>query len=87
MLTGHASLEAVVNAINNANLYRYVSKPWEKEDLHLTVKQAIESFYKDRQLEEKNKTLRELNDSLEIKVKKRTEELTEALSCLKEREA
>ncbi|MCA1992138.1 MAG: response regulator, partial [Coleofasciculus sp. S288] len=28
MLTGQANLEAVANAINYANLYRYIAKPW-----------------------------------------------------------
>ncbi|NES85830.1 MAG: response regulator [Moorea sp. SIO2B7] len=37
MLTGQANLEAISNAIKNARLYRYISKPWEPEDLRLTV--------------------------------------------------
>ena len=47
MLTGQANIEGITNSINNANLYRYISKPWEKEDLHLTIKTALESYSKD----------------------------------------
>src|SRR5680860_1175394 len=38
LLTGQASIEGISNAINNAQLYRYLSKPWDKDDLILTVK-------------------------------------------------
>lgn len=57
MLTGHANTEAIGNAIHYAKLYRYLSKPWNPEDLALTVLEAIDSYWKDKQLEEKNKQL------------------------------
>jgi len=44
LLTGQASFEAVQNAINNAGLYRYVNKPWDPEDLNLTIAEACKSF-------------------------------------------
>jgi len=67
MLTGQASADAVGNAVNNANLYRYVSKPWEREDLNLTVREAFKGFYRDRQLDAQNEELRELNEDLRRK--------------------
>lgn len=77
MLTGQATLEGVSNAINWANLYRYIGKPWEKDDLKLTVSEAIKSFFKDKKLEEQNEELRKFNHTLEQKVKDRTAELAE----------
>jgi sigma-B regulation protein RsbU (phosphoserine phosphatase) len=77
MLTGQATLEGVSNAINWANLYRYIGKPWEKGDLKLTVAEALKSYFKDRQLEEHNDELKKLNLSLEEKVNVRTAELEE----------
>ncbi|MEM7403205.1 MAG: response regulator [Myxococcota bacterium] len=44
LITDDASLQSVVNAINNADLYRYLPKPWETEDLLLTVQKAIEQY-------------------------------------------
>ena len=64
MLTGQASADAVGNAVNNANLYRYVAKPWEREDLNLTVREAFKSFYRNKQLDEQNVELRALNSDL-----------------------
>ncbi len=59
MLTGQASTEGVTNAVNYANLYRYMGKPWQQEDLILTVTEALRSYFQDKQLEEQNKKLRE----------------------------
>ncbi|MDM8558121.1 response regulator [Candidatus Parabeggiatoa sp. HSG14] len=57
MLTGQASIEGVGNAINYAKLYRYIAKPWNRDDLILTISEAIKSYLKDKQLEEKNREL------------------------------
>lgn len=75
LLTGHASIEGVTNAINFAKLYRYIPKPWDKEDLALTIKEAIRSFVQEKQIRDQNEELAALNASLEEKVKIRTAEL------------
>ncbi len=67
MLTGQASAEAVGRAVNSADLYRYVAKPWEREDLNLTVREAFKSFYRDKQLDVQNAELRALNVDLQLK--------------------
>lgn len=77
LLTGQANLEGVTHAINFASLYHYISKPWDKDDLIMTVKEATKSFYSAREIENKNKELTELNESLEEKVEQRTKQLTE----------
>lgn len=65
MLTGQADVEAVGNAINYAKLYRYIAKPWQDEDLKLTVKEAIYSYFQNKELAEKNVKLLKLNQELE----------------------
>jgi two-component system, sensor histidine kinase and response regulator len=75
LLTGQATLEGVTNAINNAALYRYIEKPWETNDLILSVEQAIKSYDQEIQLIAQNKQLTELSLSLEEKVEERTAEL------------
>lgn len=77
MLTGQANLEGIANAINNAKLYRYISKPWEKSDLLLTIKEAIKSYQQEIQLKEHQSIL-------EDTVKRRTCELEKALANLKD---
>lgn len=63
LLTGQASINAVQNAINNARLYRYVIKPWEENDLMLTIEEAGRSYMQYLQLIEHNRLLKLLNKS------------------------
>ena len=76
LLTGQASIDGITNAINNAKLYRYIAKPWDKDDLVLTVKEAIKSFLQERKIRKQNEELIKLNSSLEDKVEQRTKELS-----------
>ena len=78
MLTGRASVEDVGKTVNCANLYRYISKPWEEEDLILTVTEAIRRFYQEKKLAEQHHKLQQLNTNLEQKVMERTAELVAA---------
>ncbi|MGB3513913.1 MAG: adenylate/guanylate cyclase domain-containing protein [Microcoleaceae cyanobacterium] len=59
MLTGQAGAEAVGNAVNSANLYRYITKPWDATDLNLTVKEALNKYLRVKQVERQNAQLRE----------------------------
>ncbi|MCB9596023.1 MAG: protein kinase [Sandaracinaceae bacterium] len=60
MLTGQASADAVGNAVNRANLYRYLEKPWRADDLILTARGALEAWRSDRARLEQQATLREM---------------------------
>ncbi len=44
LLTGYTDIQALIDAINSGQIYKYIQKPWDAEDLKLTVKRAIESF-------------------------------------------
>ncbi|MFB2937661.1 response regulator [Aerosakkonemataceae cyanobacterium BLCC-F154] len=72
LLTGQADLEAVGNAIKYARLYRYIAKPWQTEDLKLTVKEAVHSYFLSQQLAEQNAQLQQMNQKLESIVEERT---------------
>ncbi len=75
MLTGQADVKAVGNAIKYAKLYRYIAKPWQSDDLKLTVKEAINSYLLEKELAEKNVKLQQLNEELEALVDRRTAQL------------
>ena len=64
MLTGQADLEAVGRAIKYAKLYRYISKPWQPEDLRLTVVEAVNSYLQAKKLAEQNLQCQRLNQEL-----------------------
>lgn len=89
LLTGYAEMEATIDAINKGQIYRYISKPWEDNDITLTVKQALERKELEREklrLEELTQKqfeeLKEFNATLESKVKSRTEEVRQTMGFL-----
>jgi signal transduction histidine kinase len=83
MLTGQADSQAVGNVVNEAKLYRYIAKPWDRKDFELTIKEATRSFFQAKRIEEQNDELREMNRTLEVRVELRTRELSETLEQLK----
>lgn len=60
MLTGQADMQAVADAVNFANLYRYISKPWEHTDFLLTVKEALHTYEQAKLVEEQRRVLQRL---------------------------
>lgn len=65
MLTGQADIEGIRNVVNYANLYRYLTKPWQIEDLRLTIREALNSYAQEQMLVETNIQLQKVNDDLE----------------------
>lgn len=89
LLTGYAEISATIEAINKGQIYRYISKPWEDNDIILAVKHALQQKTLEREkqrLEEltrkQNEELKELNASLEERVKARTEEVRQTMGFL-----
>ncbi|MCJ9429618.1 HD-GYP domain-containing protein [Kordiimonas marina] len=52
LLTGYSDIEALANCVNEAAIYKYITKPWEPEMLRLTVVRALEALALDRMLKE-----------------------------------
>jgi response regulator RpfG family c-di-GMP phosphodiesterase len=82
LLTGYADLGSAVAAVNKGNIYRYLSKPWEDNDIKITVAQALEKQRLELLVHRQNEELKALNASLEDKVRARTEELHQVLAQL-----
>lgn len=64
MLTGQADGEAVAHAVNHANLYRMLGKPWQEHDLVLTVREALRSVQQDRDVKRHAAALASVNREL-----------------------
>lgn len=84
LLTGYADIQAVVDAINKGDVYKYISKPWRNDELELSIHEAFDR----QQLMEQNKklteSLQQANLTLEHKVKLRTRSLERANLRLEE---
>ncbi len=44
LLTGYTDVQALIDAINSGHVYKYVPKPWDRDELKVTVKRAIETY-------------------------------------------
>jgi DNA-binding NtrC family response regulator len=44
LITGYSDIQAVIDAINDGQIYRYIAKPWEPNDLLLVIQQAMEVY-------------------------------------------
>ena len=71
LVTGYADIRAVIDAINQGNVYRYITKPWEPEELQAVVREAVERYElvaeRKRLVEElkgKNEQLHQTNEEL-----------------------
>ena len=90
LLTGYADMDSTIRAVNEGHIYRYISKPWEDNDIKITVQKALEikqlKSERDQLLElteKQNAELKDLNQNLETKVQQRTEELRVAHESLR----
>ncbi|MES3024500.1 MAG: HD domain-containing phosphohydrolase [Pseudomonadota bacterium] len=82
LLTGHADVSTILAAINRGEIFRYIPKPWDDNDILLLVRHALERRaleHEKRALEQlthsQNEALKALNAALEDKVAARTREL------------
>lgn len=53
MLTGHADTETVIDAVNNSEIYRFMTKPWNDDELKLVLRLAsahLDSMRENRRL-------------------------------------
>lgn len=72
VLSGYADMDMIMKAVNEKEIWRYITKPWKTEELLLTISNAIE-LYENRverkrlleELELKNRQLDELNSYYE----------------------
>ena len=65
LLTGYEDLKPVVEAINKGRIYRFVSKPWEENDLKVTIDNAYEKYKTQRLLKIKNQELQKAYNELD----------------------
>jgi two-component system probable response regulator PhcQ len=69
MLTGHASLDAAIKAVNSGEVYRFFVKPWNDIELTIAIRSALEKY----DLEAENRRLLGMirSQAVELKVMER----------------
>ena len=89
LLTGETDLTLIIKAINEGQIYRYLSKPWKDEELLLALRQSLAHQHSERErlrleqlIRQQNEELKQLNASLEKRVVSRTSELQQTADML-----
>ena len=94
VLTGFADIDATIKAVNQGRIHRYLQKPWDNQELINTIEEGLERIkLKDEnaRLQKltklQNAKLKEVNNSLEQVVQKRTKQIKAALRRIEQRNA
>lgn len=96
LFTGYADIRAVVDAINLGNVYRYVTKPWDPDELQAIIREACERYdlivqrdqllhdlqVKNVELEQANEGLRQANQLKSAFIQVASHELRTPLAIL-----
>lgn len=93
ILTGFADVEVAIAAINEGEIYKFIEKPWESEQLKIHIKRALELYdlKKEREtlletVSRQNEELKKFNTELEQIVEMKTTELKFKVQELKGRD-
>jgi signal transduction histidine kinase len=89
LLTGYSDVATAENAINHAEIYRFLTKPWNDSDFKSTIRQGLNKYRLEldnrrlyHQVEQQNLALKQWANELERLVEERTAQLNEAHSHL-----
>ncbi|MEW6417012.1 MAG: response regulator [Nitrospirota bacterium] len=82
VLSGYADAASIVSAINDGQIYKFIPKPWNDDELKVTISNAFERYFLQKknlelteELRRRNDELNEINDNLEKLVSVRNAEL------------
>lgn len=75
ILTGFTDIAAIQDGINRCGIYKYITKPWDFEEMKATLDKAFSIYNESKAGEEHIKELEDTNVELEKKVAERTKEL------------
>lgn len=64
LTTAYSDLPAIIDAINKGNVFRYISKPWEDNDLRIAIDNALHVYHTENLLSERSLDLKRANSKL-----------------------
>ena len=71
LLTGYADMNAVVDAVNKGKIFHYLTKPWNEEELDMTINRAYDVYKEKMDEKELNSKLTLTNEQLEFLVRQK----------------
>ncbi len=85
MLTGYTDMDALVAAVNAGQIYRYIAKPWEAEELKMDVRRGVERHEMAAELDRRYEEILRLNRALEEARQKLEQENVQLRHAVQER--
>lgn len=82
LLTGYSDIDAIIDAINKGQIYRYIKKPWDTLELQTTINNAYEIYTTRQKLKDKVTELERVNDELNRFVYSTSHDLRSPLASL-----
>ncbi len=89
ILSGYAESGKIMDAVNNGHIWRFIPKPWNNDELKISIKNALDLYRREKEridltekLKQKTIELDSLNKLLEKKVEERTWHLNERTRLL-----
>jgi response regulator RpfG family c-di-GMP phosphodiesterase len=64
-------MNALVDAVNKGKIFHYLRKPWNEEELAMTIERAYEVYKKNKEVKEMNEKLGVSNDQLEFMLRQK----------------
>ncbi|MDN3203173.1 hybrid sensor histidine kinase/response regulator [Algoriphagus sediminis] len=64
LLTGYSDISSVIDAINKGEVYRFIDKPWNIEQIKNSIKNAADLFFMRKELKEKSEKLEKLHSEM-----------------------
>ena len=71
LITGYTDIQALIDAVNKGQIYRYITKPWNEEELKMFVRQAYEVFSLRKENKVLTKSLIQANKQLEFMLRQK----------------
>jgi DNA-binding response OmpR family regulator len=72
ILSGYSEVDTIISAINEGAIYKFLTKPWNDEELRLNLRRALEQLELEEEnrrliqgIEDQNRQLQELNNLLD----------------------
>ncbi len=71
LLTGFSDIEAIKDAINRGQIYHYLQKPWNDEELKTTITEAFQVYHLKKKQQELSAQLLQTNEQLEFMLRQK----------------
>ncbi len=71
LVTGYTDMEALVDAVNEGHIFKYIAKPWDNEKLKEIIEKSYEVYQLHQENQEITERLSEANDQLEFMLRQK----------------